>query len=510
MTAFLMLVFVGLCAFAVDVGNWYLVGQRAQRAADAAALAGVTSLPGDQTTAFSTAQKYSTLNGFANGGRTTVTTAIDGRPTRLRVNVSREVDNFFGPLLGMNRKTITRTAVADYAGPVPMGSPCNAYGSDPIADSNRSSNCDATGAFWANVGSPAAPKGNGDAFQNSMGSNSDFDPNGYFYGITVTKPMSSLTIEAFDPALIAVGDLCDANNLDGAEDLSVSKTAVTDPSTRYANGASSLYCTGDVRYGGTGEVRTQFTVRDPGVNPWDPLSFPVRSGCTKQFDGYNGDLERTLDKTRSEYTARPDVAANFRRWVNLCTITGVTPGTYLIQVKTNGLGRDSASGHNRFSLRAYGASSSDNDSIAVAGFEKMAMYGNTPNGTSKFYLARVPTGARGQLLNVHLFDIGDGAKTGSTVKVLPPSETSSTPFSNCTGFGVQTGSLTNCTINVSGSYNGKWQQIQVPIPTTYSCDDASQVGCWVRLEFYYGAGSNPNDTTSWTASIEGDPVRLVE
>jgi hypothetical protein len=32
----------------------------------------------------------------------------------------------------------------------------------------------------------------------------------------------------------------------------------------------------------------------------------------------------------------------------------------------------------------------------------------------------------------------------------------------------------------------------------------------VRLEFYYGSGSSPADTTSWSASVEGDPVRLVE
>ena len=45
-------------------------------------------------------------------------------------------------------------------------------------------------------------------------------------------------------------------------------------STRYAEGAASGYCTGDNRFGGTGEVTTEFTVRSPGPNPWDPLSYP--------------------------------------------------------------------------------------------------------------------------------------------------------------------------------------------------------------------------------------------
>ena len=77
--------------------------------------------------------------------------------------------NQFGWLMGMPETTITRTAVADYAGPVPMGSPCNAYGDDPDPGDHRSSNCDGTGQFWANVGSPQAPKGNGDAYQNDHG-----------------------------------------------------------------------------------------------------------------------------------------------------------------------------------------------------------------------------------------------------------------------------------------------------------------------------------------------------
>ncbi len=34
--------------------------------------------------------------------------------------------------------------------------------------------------------------------------------------------------------------------------------------------------------------------------------------------------------------------------------------------------------------------------------------------------------------------------------------------------------------------------------------------CWVRLTYTYGSNNQPSDTTSWEASLEGDPVRLVE
>jgi len=187
----------------------------------------------------------------------------------------------------------------------------------------------------------------------------------------------------------------------------------------------------------------------------------------------------------------------------------VGPGTYAIQVKTNGLGTDAVGGHNRFGIRATGSGATDKDAISVAGFTKMAMYGNTPSGTSKFYLARVPSGGRGQLLVVRLYDIGDGATSGSTITVIPPPEFGSS-FAGCTGAGVTNGALTSCRISVSSAYNGKWQKISVPIPATYSCNDTSPTGCWVRLKFFYGSVSTPADTTSWTASVGGDPVRLVQ
>ena len=131
-TGLILIVLMGFSAFAVDVGNWYLTGQRAQRAADAAALAGVTKLPGNQVAAVALAKSYSANNGFKDGtAATTVNGALSGGPTRLRVDATRTVDNIFGPLLGRPQTTISRYAVADFAGPVPLGSPCNRFGDDP-------------------------------------------------------------------------------------------------------------------------------------------------------------------------------------------------------------------------------------------------------------------------------------------------------------------------------------------------------------------------------------------
>lgn len=521
-TGLILIVLMAFSAFAVDVGNWYLTGQRAQRAADAAALAGVTRLPGNQAGAFGMANDYAANNGFTDGAASTmVTESLSGSSTRLRVDVSRTVDNIFGPLLGRPRTTISRHAVADYAGPVPLGSPCNRFGDDPQPGATASSNCDDTGQFWASVGSPAAAKVNGDAFQNgtcttedgcSAGQNTDYDPNGHVFTVTLRQAVSQLKLEAFDPAQVVVGDLCDENDLAAAQSLAATDTVVTDPAQRYAPKATP-WCTGDQDFGplpSTGLVRTEFVIRSPGANQWDPTSWPIVNRCTQVFEPYNADLAAVLDTRTAQYADRKDVAANFRQWVTLCDFPGTTePGTYAIQVFTNGLGADDQGGHNRFGLRASGSGVGDDDAISISGFEKMVMYGNTPSGTSKFFLARIPSSSNGQILDVHLFDIGDGAQNGSTVTVLPPREVDER-FSGCTGKGVTTGALTDCSIPVNASYDGTWQTITVPIPTTYRCEDSAASGCWVRLQFYYGDSSLPDDTTSWWASVEGDPIRLVE
>ena len=521
----LLIVLLGFSAFAVDVGHWYLVGQREQRAADAAALAGVTKLPGDRSGAYQLARNYATGNGYTNGSGTTVSPTLAGGSTRLRVDVSTRVDNIFGSLIGTPTTTVSRHAIAEYAGPVPLGSPCNRFGDDPDAGTTGSNNCENTGAFWANVGSPASDKVSGDAFQNNTctssnsdscagNTNDDYDPAGHVFTITLREDVQNLRIEAFDPAFVAVGDKCDLGsaNLNKAKDLAPGETEVSNPAQRYAGGPSSIWCTGDQPFTSGVKVKTQFTIRGPAGNPWEPLAWPTLGGsCSpRTFGGYNEDLSKALKKGTSQYNAHPEIAETFRRWVPLCTKSGITPaGTYAIQVKTNGLGADNQGGHNRFALRAYGSRSADKDNISIAGFSKMVMYGNTPNGTSKFYLARIPSNSSGQYFNVNLFDIGDGAETGSTIKVIPPTETGGS-FTGCTGRGRVNGSLSNCKISVSSTFNGRWQTITVPIPASYTCDDSSSTGCWVRLEFYYGSGSQPTDTTSWTATLDGDPIRLVE
>jgi Flp pilus assembly protein TadG len=514
-------VLLGFCAFAVDVGNWYYVGQRAQRAADAAALAGVPALPNDPTSAFAVARAQATKNSYTDNATTTVTPALDGRPTRLRVTVKTTVKNQFGWLLGVPQTTISRTAVADYAGPVPMGSPCNEFGNDPEPGSNRGSTCDnLAGSLWANVNGASADKQNGDGFQSlscntsaaghdgcTGSTNDEYDKNGYYYSVNVQQAgMSSLTIQLFDPVWVNVGLQCSSNLSNATTARNPWVTTSSDANARY-QADDTPYCTGDNQYSGSEVQNTQFTVRDPSGNTWDPLTYPVHAGCQKTYAGYSGSVLNAVNQASGGY--RADIAEGFRRWVTLCTIPNPLKGDYLVQVKSSnytGANLNADSG-NRFAIRAYG---DNNDKISVSGRERMGIYSNKPGTTTEFYLARVQSGAAGQNLKLNLYDVGDSDKTG-TIKIVSPG---GGDYAGCTGSGVTTSIASDCSFSVTAGspsvFNGRIQVINIPVPPGYTCVDADNTACWVKLRYTYGSGSKPTDVTTWSANIEGDPVRLVE
>ena len=124
-----IVLFTLLLAVVLDV-SWYWANTlRVQRAADAAALAGAVYLPGDRTTAYSSARSEARKNGYADGANSVVTPAQDGvNPRQLNVTVSADVGTFFMRVIGIRTIRATRASKAEYVLPVPMGSPQNYYG----------------------------------------------------------------------------------------------------------------------------------------------------------------------------------------------------------------------------------------------------------------------------------------------------------------------------------------------------------------------------------------------
>jgi hypothetical protein len=123
-------VFVGLCAIALDL-SWYWANTlRMQRAADAAALAGVVHLPGDPTSAASIARAEAAKNGYVDGVAGVSISAVQdpSNPRRLKVHLSSPVGTFFSRVFGLDAFPAQRDARSEFVLPVPMGSPDAWYG----------------------------------------------------------------------------------------------------------------------------------------------------------------------------------------------------------------------------------------------------------------------------------------------------------------------------------------------------------------------------------------------
>ncbi|MCZ6566965.1 MAG: hypothetical protein O6923_01515, partial [Actinobacteria bacterium] len=116
-------------------------------------------------------------------------------------------------------------------------------------------------------------------------------------------------------------------------------------------------------------------------------------------------------------------------------------------------------------------------------------------------------------LVIELFDPGD-AKGNHSVEIIDPSG-SNPP---CTwlanqdkggGNGQDAGTATSCVIGTSksgggGKFNNWTPTIWITLPIDYTC----AADCWWKVRYNYPGETT--DTTTWSAYIDGNPLRLVE
>jgi hypothetical protein len=573
---FAVAVMLPLCAISVDIARMYVEGSRLQAAADAASMAGVTYLPDDLDAAKVAAAAVAGRNGFPNSGTSSVSATLGAKPTQLKVTVSSKIPNTFASSFGFRFATVSRSSVADYNGPAPMGSPCNAFGNEPLAGAAEplgtgsqivpptgGAACTSSPLFWGAIAGPETPKGNGDAIMTRRcdsgtsgctgTTNDQFDPLGYFYLVRVAPAAvgKPVTLQIYDPSFVETDDTCSAapdntNTPTGTTARNNMNPYTTDGNTRYQQ-TPGAYCTGDVLTSDTSDAPvTSFALRAP-TDTYRPVNGTPITGCVKQYPGYREDetpssgstldisssrLRATKDDGTANGSYRPELAQVFHQWVNFCTFTPTQAGDHYLQVRTNvAMGGSSdgkggftgngsvttqmgdntgvdGNGNNRFAIRATGP---DRGSVSVAAWEEMGIYANYPGGATQFNLVRVIPAAASKTLIIQFFDVGDASSPGS-IKVLPPIDSNlPTPVVGCVGSGVRTGNLANCELtNVSSSsgWNGQAQTIRVPIPTTYTCTSTASGGCWFRLQVTFPGGVS--DTTTWSARVEGDPIRLIE
>lgn len=563
--ALMLLVLLGFAGFAVDLGHWYLTASRVQNAADASALGGVVFLPAQFSTAVDIAEEIAQGHGYDPGQ---VVVNQTERPNQLQVTISHEVGNYFVSLFGISRTTITRSAIAEFEGPVPMGSPENYLGNDPELGNFPD--------HWMNVASVRNNAANGDRYQaglcpgtGALGActspypsitNPDYRIQGHFFAIEVAPGTSGpLRVQIFDPAFYEVGDRCTENqgsvfNVNNVNVANLQAQALANPdipddwyddaAARYAGGPNRQWCSGDfiagASSGGNGPITTTYIVRAPDNTPWIDTDNPVVShpSCQpRQFIGRDNAWMRTGGglygrlsggaEARVEFPPgawQQTLANSFRRWVTVCEIPDPEPGRYLLQVKTNSpLGQPLVSdtgvntwGHNRYSIRAGSGSPDDptfSDGVRVFANGRLPIYVNADGADTIFYLARVTPSSTQRLLNVSLWDISDaGSGVTGSMRILPPAEWG-TSFSGCT-FGRTGGSFawtnpSECSFGFnSGALDSHLVQVQVPLPEGYTCNESDPFGCWIRVNAPFSGVAN--DTTTWSADIVGDPVRLVD
>jgi hypothetical protein len=511
--ALLLVVLLGVAGFAVDLG-WLLWNSiEVQHGADAAALSGVVYVAEDVDQAKAAAVEIAAVNGYVDStmGGADVVAVISSQddqsavenPYQLRATVTHEVPTFFMQLFGLNSVSISRTAVAEYVLPLPLGSPEPYFGNDPAKGLWPN--------FWGNIHGYYTGKGMGDRYssqcvkwtsKSGCSKNDERRPSlnpgfsdaegGYLYGVEVDDASvgSMLTVELFDP--------------------------------QFTRGGGDLVLVGDNPQGNSPGPVTTFMLYDPdptplsttdgnvlacsvSYDPRDPYADFNGDGSASDADDQDGDGDLDWDDVELAYPG--GVAA---LWEPLCTVPINKAGIFPLRIMVNDSGGSDQRGLNRLSMRA---SVSGGPQPRVYGLGDMAIYANVDGtlGNTDFHLAEVEEVHAGKNLVIQLWDPGDASGQHS-VEIRdpsgnPPSCTWAAEQHN--GNGTASGTAGSCVIVTSkpggGSRFNNWLvTIRVSLPSDYTC----AADCWWKIHYNYPGTTS--DTTTWSAQIEGNPVRLVE
>lgn len=218
-----MTLFLGAAALAVDMGHLYSRKAQAQRAADAAALAGAYALSvnagqsGAITLADAKAREYAGktengtyVNGTSDGTTVTVTSPVNGVTSQIQVTVSRPEVLFFGRIFGLRTARVTATSTAAYELAVDI----------PIASGDYGKNGDS--AVTYSIYGPDSVRSNGDAYSPKLLSdgtpNPSYTGNGYSFTLNVPYNYSTLNngttqvqVDIFDPDCHNAGGQLDSS-----------------------------------------------------------------------------------------------------------------------------------------------------------------------------------------------------------------------------------------------------------------------------------------------------------
>jgi hypothetical protein len=482
------------------------------RAAEAAALAGAIHLPGSPSTAVTVARAEAAKNDYVNGadGITVTPVQVEGSPRRLRVTIDGPVTTFFAKALGIVSVNATVSASAEYTLPVPMGSPQGYYGiyqlvswngvsggtqTNPVPDASGAGSLASQG-LWGAAITLGGNRGNGDAISpaNNGGSpNPDHEDEGHHYQVVIPEGSTNGRVYLFDATFCAVGQ---------------------DPS-------GSVYLgTGDHWIGTAPRpVTTEFTLWDTRGTPW--VTTDDVQVAYKIFSGENqvdkGDFRGNREYSDGNYNGSSSADCStdttyHNRWWALKT--GLTPGTYQLQVQTTSSANANTNAENMYGIQAVADGGSTTP--RVHGLGRMVSYNNIDGSLATFYLAQIDAVHAGKTMEIRLFDPGDvGGNAWLRIERPGAESYSDATFSYTATNGASGNNVTviQTARNGSSLFNNHWITISVPLGSDYGqgSDDLTPVGetepGWWKIEYTIDHGGN--DTTTSEVNLKGNPVHLV-
>jgi hypothetical protein len=505
----LVSILLGFFGLVADVGWLQIQISRAQRAADAAALAGAPYLPGNVNGARAAARAESKKNGFEDTvNQVTVTADPDlANPNMMNVTVTGVVNTFMARLFGVSQFTTSRQARAEFILPVPMGSPQAYYGIYQLCVNGGT--CTAVNdpfgtvipsqGFWGAVITYGGNRGNGDLYSTrnngGAGLNTYYDANGYQYIVDFPAGTTGGLVRLFDAPYCATG--------------------------KDTGGGQQQLGTGDHWIGGDDPVTTQYTLWNTQNTPdtSDDTLVVTDGGLFTNQDGvdytaaYGGNRGYGGTVNSGNYTGHPNCAANAQHnaWWTMNPSNQITgAGQYRLQVRTSSANNSTTNAENMFGIMA--TTTSGGTQPHVYGQSRMCDYVNVVAGTQVFYLAQIASVHAGKTLQITVHDPGD-VGGNATLRFRKPTGTTyaDATFSWTASGGGSGNSVTSLQVASGGAslFDNQILTILISLPANYTADTPTGEpgpGWWKVQYTVTGAG---NDTATWAVVIRGNPVHLI-
>ncbi|MEM7341430.1 MAG: pilus assembly protein TadG-related protein [Actinomycetota bacterium] len=508
MTALLLLPLMLFAAFATDVGAWYVRAEQAQRAADAAALAGTVFLP-DQLAATDAALDAAARNGFRdpawvaiNGGTANATVTVPGFSTDggLIVEIETETPSYFGAVV-LSSVEIERKSVASVNPPIRMGNPTNGMGTGNLDSSELGTTPD---GMWLGFNGWCSDHQNGDPISVEhygawfaggstfscggpyTGLNPTYDPDGYDFIVDVPAGTGGVALEVFEPGLCTDADTSDL-----------------------------LYSANE------------------GSNGGPPLRFRVYANDnTELYHEDNLSTTPVADVTYSTSDCTGGTGAG-GRWYTIHTIGSGSSDVGRWYLQANAVPGTSYSNANFFALRARPLTdtqlcSSMTSSSCPELYAKdwlpvwRPSFGGAAIGPVQFFLADISDEYAGKTVEVKLFDAGEGMDNIQFKDPAGDSAAFEFRLANCsvglicvnntqwpeeTTMTANDSCGSNPCLDVTGArFQDMWAVLEIELPADYSCG----ADCWWTVEYNPVSGGFVSDRTTWAVRVIGDPVHLTE